>query len=306
MQDERTPDSAHGKIIVGQNDVKDVNQGMLVKPVALWKDFIDFVADPHQCSGPLVYRGQADASWKVTSTIDRLERRFPERPNLRVDGVPLVFGVPRVSRKVQLNRFKEMARGKLAFLIPDEDEDEWWAIAQHHGLATPMLDWCYSPFVALYFAFEEEKCICENDWKNPKNRAVFALSHHLIAGAEEGKECPRPYAPRAHGNFRLTNQSGLLLRMPEGRDLEAYVQDRFADQTYSLPGSHGRGNDNPSLVLVKFVIPDNDRVGCLRFLDYMNINRASLFPDLDGAAQYVNNLWEVNFDKAIGYINEDF
>ncbi|HRT50389.1 MAG TPA: hypothetical protein P5279_07850, partial [Anaerohalosphaeraceae bacterium] len=37
-------------------------------------------------------------------------------------------------------------------------------------------------------------------------------------------------------------------------------------------------------------------------LDHMNINRASLFPDLDGAARYVNDLWEVNFDKAIGYI----
>ena len=37
----------------------------------------------------------------------------------------------------------------------------------------------------------------------------------------------------------------------------------------------------------------------------MNINRASLFPDLDGGARYVNDLWEVNFDKAIGHINAD-
>ena len=35
----------------------------------------------------------------------------------------------------------------------------------------------------------------------------------------------------------------------------------------------------------------------------MNINRASLFPDLDGSAHYVNDLWGVNFDKAIGYVN---
>ncbi|HSV99693.1 MAG TPA: hypothetical protein VLI39_05945 [Sedimentisphaerales bacterium] len=95
--------------------------------------------------------------------------------------------------------------------------------------------------------------------------------------------------------------------MPQGQDLEGYVQERFGDQTYMGPGSpHGRPNDRPLLVLVKFVIPNEDRIGCLRFLDYMNINRASLFPDLDGAAQYVNDLWEVNFDKAIGFINEDF
>ena len=29
---------------------------------------------------------------------------------------------------------------------------------------------------------------------------------------------------------------------------------------------------------------------------------ATLFPDLDGAAQYINALWELNFDTALGHL----
>jgi hypothetical protein len=183
-------------------------------------------------------------------------------------------------------------------------------------MATPMLDWTYSPFVALYFAFEQEKCDCTGDWKEPKDRAVFALAHHLIPAEEVPKDHPMPIAPKCMGNYRLTSQWGLFLKMPdrvydkEGNyqgpmDLEAYISKQFENDTFgAFPG--GLGNLHPRAILQKFTIPssEKDRFECLRFLDQMNINRASLFPDLDGAAQYVNNLWEVNFDKAIGFIND--
>ncbi len=84
--------------------------------------------------------------------------------------------------------------------------------------------------------------------------------------------------------------------MTQERDLESYVRKHFAQETYS------EGKWHPRCILQKWIIANEGREECLQFLDHMNINRASLFPDLDGAARYVNDLWEVNFDKAIGYI----
>jgi len=279
---------------------KKVKKGTISHTLGSWWEFVKFARNPDLSWPTLIYRGQANANWKVESTLDRLEKRFPTTPN-QSGGNPECFGIPPVPRVVQMVRFKELSRGKLRLdAPPDHDEDEWWALAQHHGMATPLLDWTYFPFVALFFAFEEEKC----RYRKPKFRAVYALAHHLLSQGEKKKEHPRAFSPKGHANYRLTNQGGLFLKMPQKTDLESWVKKNFKNDTYKCPPDVGE-NLRPKAILQKFKIPDKDREDCLRFLDHMNINRASLFPDLDGAARYVNDLWEVNFEKAIGYIGDE-
>jgi len=299
------------KLIMWPDYEREVKEGIIIESLGSWQEFNAFVADPKQTWDTFIYRGQANASWPVVSTLDRLERRFNTTPNLE-KGVQDYFKCPRVPREIQLDRFKAMALGRLSSHIPDDENDEWWALAQHHGMATPMLDWTYSPFVALYFAFYEDECDCDGERKKPDRRAVFALIHTSMPAKTEDDSHPRVFTPRWPGNYRLSSQGGLFLRMPyycDGgetpNDLESYVRRESKDETYTLP-ENGTANFHPRLALVKFEIPNNDkeRFECLRHLDHMNINRASLFPDLDGAAQYVNDLWEVNWGKAIGYTND--
>ncbi|HIJ67336.1 MAG TPA: hypothetical protein HPP87_09365 [Planctomycetes bacterium] len=91
-------------------DRKNVKNGVLRKELTSWKDFAKFVEDPKHSWGTLIYRGQAHADWKVESTLDRLEKRFPKTKNL-YGSIPS-FNTPLVSREIQLERFKELARGK--------------------------------------------------------------------------------------------------------------------------------------------------------------------------------------------------
>jgi FRG domain-containing protein len=75
---------------------------------------------------------------------------------------PLVPRIARIKLKVRdllkaeaamFGQFKRRARPLLEF--PPEDDWDWLAIAQHHGMATRPLDWTLNPLAALWFAVEK-------------------------------------------------------------------------------------------------------------------------------------------------------
>lgn len=260
-----------------------------------WKDFLPFIAEFRDDSH--IYRGQTDAQWKIESTLDRLETRFSTHPNTTGSQNPKCFQGPPVDRRKHLEAFKEAVRGKRGPSPQDPSPNEWWALAQIHGLATPLLDWTYSPFVALFFAFEEAGYV---DWRTqppafrePEKRAVYFVPFHLISlnGTPE-HPAPECFSPRREITYRLSSQSGVLMKMPRGTDLESSVRARFAEET--------SGSTPARPILMKITMPNADRTGCLKLLNKMNINRMSLFADLDGAAKYINRLWELDFETPLG------
>lgn len=161
-----------------------------------------------------------------------------------------------------------------------------------------MLDWTLSRFVAMFFAFEEDRRLDGGGtaYSEPDNRAVLPLSTSVIGEHSTDEEpVPRPFSPMTETNYRLMAQSGLFLNMPKKTDLETYVKDHFADESSAT-------NLHACSVVIKIIIKNEDRVGCLKMLNKMNINRATLFPDLDGACKYINALWKIDFDTSLGYI----
>ncbi len=157
-----------------------------------------------------------------------------------------------------------------------------------------MLDFTLSPFVALFFAFEDRECPgTDGKLHEPQERAVFAVSSSCIAEHQaQDNPAPRPFSPSRETSYRLTNQAGLFLCMPKNTDLESYVRQHFQ-------------GERPREIVRKIVITNSGRIDCLKHLNKMNINRMALFPDLDGAAKYIDGLWELDFDTSFGYIPDE-
>jgi len=217
-----------------------------------------------------VYRGQRDSSWLIESSLDR---KFKSIRTKRTDQ----------KTKNHLQNFQSATRGRLDYSkFDNQNENEWWAVGQHYGLATPLVDWSESPFVCLYFAFEEE-------YKSTsKYRSVYAISQGFINNIKKDKISNKitnyieVVKPKNGDNGRLVNQRGLFLSMPVNEDLESYAKNNIVDPNID------------DMYLLKFLIPDVDREMILKYLNRMNINKLTLYPDLIGVSEYTNAKLEIS------------
>ena len=249
---------------------KPVKNGIWEIEFFSWKYFHDYVRQEMLDYSHYVWRGQRDTSCKLESGLDRvLKTKLKNtRQNLA---------------KAHLEKFKSAARGRRGSNPSRlEEENEWWALGQHHGLATPLLDWTESPFVALYFAFEKQEKPVSG------KRVVWALGNASkknseIIAAHTGESRPpilEFVRPHQDENARLVNQSGLFTRAPLGVTVDGWIDLNHLGST--------------SAPLLKLIIPDKERTECLRTLNKMNINHITLFPDLYGSGQHCNKALQID------------
>ena len=253
------------------------DRGVLSNTLSKWSEFYDEVRFFRDYKD-YVWRGQSRGypEWDLKSKFDRLN----------------IGGNRKKVLEKHLDQFKMAIRGRRGANPPELKDDELWALGQHYGLAAPLLDWTESPFVAAYFAFVERVYGAKH---NEGKRVVYGLNRDIVRWHEvtvykyPGKRFSKKnkfveFPPiESHENVRFLAQSGVLTKSLKGQDIKQPVQRCYHET-----------NHRNRIILVEISICESEREECLRDLNTMNINHASLFPDIEGSAKFCNLKLEID------------
>jgi len=243
-------------------------------PLKSWTEYKSFVSS---LSGNWVFRGQQSAHWDLRNAIER------------TDFIHLYKGI-------ELDFLAEFQRGARNYLNKDETPEhiiEWLALMQHHGAPTRLLDFTRSPFIAAYFAYEQ--CSVKHNanigiWtinvKHLKDRSLEILSKNFSEAVSESKNLINE---KLFEKIYYENNSRLVF------PIEPFRMNRRYSLQQSVFVSTGTGEepfmqqltflgDDISKAVIKIELPAALQKEVLRDLQRMNLNRASIFPDLDGYA----------------------
>lgn len=244
-----------------------------------WRDFSNLLEDDffNKAKTQFVFRGHRRGDWSLLPTLGRVTHNGIVTDDLAMQ---------------QLELFRRAVRGRLTdntlLDVTDESDDELWSVGQHHGLMTPLLDWTYSPYVGLFFAFSKEDQRGEED--NPY-RSIYVINKTFV---EDNGDCPdiRLLEPRRDDHGRLVNQAGLFTFSPTDSTIENKLIQLLSEIDEFKEADENTEAELLANYICKIYIKNIDREGCIKSLRKMNVHHASLFPDLLGASDYCNLLIE--------------
>jgi len=259
------------------------------RPATSWSCFQDWVGD---LSGHWGYRGQRESRWTLQTTLDRMARVHYSGKNCEGH-----YALDRrdVERDL-LVQFRQQAHQYIRHLPSDSDLASWFALMQHYGVPTRLLDWTESPYVAMYFAVEEEAqddpkrsavWAIDLEWLEKRMQETLKLKSGGITASNRNSQnnlldqSEIPLVARidpAIANERMFAQQGFFL-------WKLLETTPFFDQILMSMMIHPELVERP--VLRKLEVAAELRMEFLEVLRSMNIHRASLFPGLDGFCQFL-------------------
>lgn len=237
-----------------------------------------------------LFRGQGDLRWPLVPKAGRAEYLLTD---IIRDDNPLRFR--------DLGRFNEWKKRAFPF-APDIPENDYEALAyaQHHGLATRLLDWTLNPLVATYFAVRELPDI---------DGAVFCYSPHGFIDVK-GARLPIPGSDQGKLWSAILDSGEVDINGVDADDLEDQMKDlhgravttrsfdaRMLNQrgAFSVHWPPNKALEVAEIVYIQgtpnlsvLIIPSTLKHEVRRHLDDYGFSDEFIYPDVDGVANYVN------------------
>ncbi|HLO45459.1 MAG TPA: FRG domain-containing protein [Leadbetterella sp.] len=223
-----------------------------------------------------VYRGQSKASWPINSSLFRSK---------------IIDNFDEVESSM-LNQFKKISKFYLKGSQQPKSLVDWLALLQHYGAPTRLIDFTKSPYIAAFFAFENEENTREPIaiWIANKNYFYQSTLYYLQKeNLENSSKIPGNIGDKTFKTIFELSKTGK-------HDLIVPLESKLYNERYYLQQSYFLSPVNPyksfekqldfvvnlekKEALIKLTIPRKERAKALRDLEKMNISRAFLFPGL--------------------------
>ena len=218
-----------------------------------------------------MYRGMDDSSYDLSTSLNRLGESHLERHLLR--------------------NFRKYSN----INDPNRSLWNWMALAQHHGLPTRLLDWTYSPLVALHFAtsnfrkFDRDgilwavnyvdsiECLPEKLKRIIRKEGSHIFTEEMLDRGVKSLEALSELKSEDFAVF--LEPSAIDQRIVNQYAVFSMLSNPNASMEHWLPGKNIR--------YFKIIIPAELKWEIRDKLDQANISERILFPGLDGLATWL-------------------
>ena len=232
------------------------------------------------------FRGMSDASADLTTSLVRLGGAFARQEGHL------------------LRNFRKYAHRDA---VPLDSVWNWLSLGQHHGLPTRLLDWSFSPYVAMHFAtqdiggFDADGVIACIDYAAAHALAPRRLRRIL---SDEGAD-----VFTAEMLDRVATTLPALDRLAPRKPFVMFLEppsldDRIVNQSalFSLMSNPSASldewvADHPELFR-RIVIPAELKWEVRDKLDQANITERVLFPGLDGLSRFLKRYYSPRLEYA--------
>jgi hypothetical protein len=259
----------------------------IVNRAQSWSELVDQLfagswnPDLQRFRSPFAFRGLECSEHDLSNSLVRLAAGHADISKLEL---------------ALLRNFRKYAHAKTTLDV--DSIWHWLAVGQHHGLPTRMVDWTYSPFVALHFATKNPREFDTDGivWCVNFVQANRLLPQRLRAILEE--EHSETLTVDMLSAFTSLRAFDALAPEPfvvfvEPPSLDVRILNQFA--LFSLMSGPTATMDqwvreHPELCR-RVLVPAELKWEVRDKLDQANVSERTLFPDLDGLSRWLERYY---------------